>query len=284
MPRSNRVLRLPGFGALMRPRTHSHQSSPRSTQHHGRHELGQNFLTHRPTITRITRLVAETRGSILELGAGDGALTLALDRLNRRVEAIDVDDRRVTALQRRLRNATVRHADALHEPLDVPVVVGNIPFHLTTPILRRLLSTGSWQHAVLLTQWEVARKRAGVGGGTMLTAQSLPWFEFRLDGRVPASAFTPRPAVDGGILVIQRRSEPLVPAADRRAYERFVGAVFTGPGRGLRSAVGLASARPRADVDRVLRNLRIPSATAPGRLTAEQWARLWLALRGTTAR
>ena len=268
----------------MRPRTHSHLSSARSTQHHaGRHELGQNFLTHRPTVARITRLVAETRGPILELGAGDGAITLALDRLNRSVDAIDIDSRRVADLQRRVRRATVRRSDALREPLDVPVVVGNIPFHLTTPILRRLLSTGSWQHAVLLTQWEVARKRAGVGGGTMLTAQSLPWFEVRLDSRVPASAFRPRPAVDGGILVIQRRSTPLVSPADRRAYERFVAGVFTGPGRGLRSALGQASARSRADVDRALRRLRIPSATAPGRLTAEQWAELWRALHGRTA-
>ncbi len=65
---------------------------------------------------------------------------------------------------------TVVHGDALRTRLDRPVVVGNLPFHLTTPILRRLLAAGGWTEAVLLTQWEVARKRAGVGGRTMLTA------------------------------------------------------------------------------------------------------------------
>jgi 23S rRNA (adenine-N6)-dimethyltransferase len=263
----------------MRARTHTRTTRshpPAALQRHpGRHELGQNFLTHRPTIARITKLVSRTNGAILELGAGNGAITLALERLDRDVRAIDIDGRRVAALRRRVRHVTVHQGDALHEALDVPVVVGNIPFHLTTPILRRLLSTGSWQHAVLLTQWEVARKRAGVGGGTMLTAQALPWFDFRLDGRVPASGFSPRPAVDGGILVIERRSEPLVPLADRRHYERFVAAVFTGPGAGLRPALRHASGRARSDVDLVLRRLGIPAATPPGRLTAQHWAGLW---------
>jgi 23S rRNA (adenine-N6)-dimethyltransferase len=267
----------------MRARTHSHSTHPRAprwrTAQPGRQELGQNFLTHRPTIRRISRLVTQTQGAILEIGAGDGAITLALDRLNRELRAIDIDPRRVRALRRQVRRATVHHADALSEPLDVPVVVGNIPFHLTTPILRRLLSTGTWRHAVLLTQWEVARKRAGVGGGTMLTAQALPWFDFRLEGRVPASAFSPRPAVDGGILVIQRREEPHVPLVERRRYERFVADIFTGPGASLRPALRHASGRTRSEVDLALRRLGIPASTPPGRLTVEHWAGLWRALR-----
>nr|WP_231980838.1 hypothetical protein [Tessaracoccus coleopterorum] len=39
---------------------------------------------------------------------------------------------------------------------------------------------------MLLTQWEVARKRCGIGGSTMLTAQTAPWFTFDLHGRVPS--------------------------------------------------------------------------------------------------
>ncbi|HMO09916.1 MAG TPA: 23S ribosomal RNA methyltransferase Erm, partial [Actinotalea sp.] len=50
----------------------------RHSSHGGRHELGQNNLVHKPTINRIARLVAATDGPILELGAGDGALTRAL--------------------------------------------------------------------------------------------------------------------------------------------------------------------------------------------------------------
>ncbi|WP_265520296.1 hypothetical protein [Oerskovia flava] len=64
--------------------------------------------------------------------------------------------------------------------------------------------------AVLLTQWEVARKRAAVGGTTVLTAQWWPGYTLTLGRRVAASAFTPRPSVDGGILFIDQRAVPLI--------------------------------------------------------------------------
>lgn len=159
---------------------------PRSS-HGGRHELGQNFLNHTPTIDRITGLVAATSGPILEIGAGDGALTRALAGLGRPVTAIDIDEHRVASLRRSLAGVHVEHADVLRHPLKTPNVVRNIPFHITTPLLRRLLSIGNWERAFLLTQWEVARKRAGVGGATMMTAQSAPWFTFTLHGRVASS-------------------------------------------------------------------------------------------------
>ena len=171
---------------------------PRSS-HGGRHELGQNFLTHTPTISKITALVTATKGPILELGAGAGALTRPLAQLGRPVTAIDIDEHRIASLQSALPGVTINHADALTVPLDHPVIVGNIPFHLTTPILRRLLRGGTWTEAVLLTQWEVARKRCGIGGSTMLTAQTAPWFTFDLHGRVPSWGFRPRPSLHGGI-------------------------------------------------------------------------------------
>lgn len=240
----------------------------------GRHELGQNFLTHTPTLQRLTSLVADTDGAILELGAGDGALTTRLARLPRPLRAIDIDEHRVTRLRSRLPRVDVRRSDALCEPLDRPVVVGNIPFHLTTPILRRLLSTGAWRHAILLTQWEVARKRAGVGGATMMTAQAAPWFVFRLHDRVPARHFRPMPSVDGGILAIERRDTALVHAHHRRRYEAFVAEAFRSRGNGMRRI--LHSMRyPPAVADRALAEAGVAYAALPRDLAPEQWATLW---------
>ena len=68
----------------------------------GRHELGQNFLVHRPTVATVLALARETSGPILELGAGDGALTVPLASLGRELLAIDVDGARVRRLARRL--------------------------------------------------------------------------------------------------------------------------------------------------------------------------------------
>lgn len=249
---------------------------PRSS-YGGRHELGQNFLTHRPTIERIVDLVARTDGAITEIGAGDGALTRRLATLGRPLIAIDIDERRVKRLQRALAHVRVVHADAMRFPLDRPVIVGNVPFHLTTPILRRLLRASGWRSAILLTQWEVARKRAGVGGGTLLTAQAAPWFTFALHDRVAARSFTPSPGVDGGVLAITRRDAPLVPLAERARYERFVARVFTGGGSSLARIVGAATSLSGAQARRALLRAGIAGSALARDVTAPQWAELWSA-------
>ncbi|MCR2809076.1 hypothetical protein [Microbacterium sp. zg-B185] len=91
-----------------------------------------------------------------------------------------------------------------------------------------------------MTQWEVARKRAGVGGATMMTAQSAPWFEFALHGRVAARHFRPVPSVDGGILSNSRRASPLVNPRDRGRYDRVVRDAVTGAGGKLAAVVPTA--------------------------------------------
>ncbi|WP_217135191.1 23S ribosomal RNA methyltransferase Erm [Leucobacter chinensis] len=243
--------------------------------HGGRHELGQNFLTHTPTIKHLTTLVAATEGSIIEIGAGGGALTRSLATLNRPLTAIELDEHRAKALSASLPGITVVRADALATRYDQPVVVGNIPFHLTTPLLRRLLTTGSWNDGIVLTQWEVARKRAGVGGGTLLTAQSWPWFEFSLSGRVAATSFTPRPSVDGGILVMRRRAQPLVPQHERKAYADFTHAMFTGRGQGLTGIVQRYLRCSAAASRNVVGLAGVSRSALPRDLSAPQWASLW---------
>lgn len=251
---------------------------PRTSQG-GRHELGQNFLNDRPTIEFLVDLAARASGPILEIGAGDGALTRSLQARGHRVTAIDLDHRRVAQLRRSLPGVRVEHADALRYPLTLPTVVGNIPFHLTTPILRRLLTAGTWQYAVLLTQWEVARKRAGVGGGTMMTAQAAPWFEFGLQRRVPARCFTPMPSVDGGILTIHRRVSPLIQAGDRAAYDRFIRSMYTGRGGSLSRILQRAAGINPSSARRLISGARIAPGCLPRDLDAQQWATLWNGVR-----
>ncbi|WP_114855132.1 23S ribosomal RNA methyltransferase Erm [Brachybacterium sp. YJGR34] len=227
-----------------------------SRHHPGPHELGQNHLHDPHVIDRVVALVARTDGPVVEWGAGDGALTLPLAALGRPLEAVEIDERAVRRLTRRLpgrtgARVTVTHGDLLaHVPPSESTLVANLPFHLTTPALRHLLRTGGWTDAVLITQWEVARKRAGVGGSTLMTAQWWPWYEVRLETRIPAAAFRPRPGVDSGLLRIHRRAAPLVADADRRAYQDLVRRIFTGRGRGLeqilRRSGGLSAERARS--------------------------------------
>lgn len=201
----------------------------------GRHELGQNFLTDPRIIRTVVGLAARTDGPIVEWAAGDGALTLPLAALRRPLEAVELDPRQAARLQRHVGpHVCITEGDILrHAPPTGPyTLVSNIPFHITTPVLRRILPMRDWETAILITQWEVARKRAGVGGATQLTAQWWPWYEFILQQRIPSTAFTPRPSVDAGLLVIRRRVAPLLDG-DRQDYQQWVRRVFTGRGRGL---------------------------------------------------
>lgn len=243
----------------------------RNSHRLGRHELGQNDLVDRGVIAAIIDLAADRGGPYVEWAAGRGAITRPLARLGEPVHVVELDPRRAAGLRRTLGpHVCITEGDILRHapPAETRTVVANLPFHLTTPALRHLLRQRHWEHAILVTQWEVARKRAGVGGATMLTAQWWPWIESRLVRRVPARAFRPMPSVDAGVLAMSRRAQPLVPYVDRRNYQDFVARAFQGRGRTLRevltgagmprsAATALAASHPRA---------------LPRDLDAEAWA------------
>lgn len=242
----------------------------------GRHELGQNFLVDRSVISTIEEIIAGTTGPIVEIGPGDGALTVPLGRTGRQITAVELDPRRADRLRRRIPgHVRVVNADVLRFafPRQPHVVVGNLPFHLTTAVLRRLLQGQHWHTAVLLVQWEVARRRVGVGGASLLTASWWPWYEFELHSRVPARAFRPVPSVDGGLLSIRRRASPLV--AERGAYQGFVKRVFTGPGHGLGQILPSSGYVSRRAAQRWLAANGLSARALPKDLTAQQWASLW---------
>ncbi|MET7638116.1 23S ribosomal RNA methyltransferase Erm [Streptomyces sp. NPDC005438] len=277
VPQPVRRLALPGSVLTSRsfpPMSRQHWGSPQ--------DLGQNFLVDPSVIVQFVDLLAHTSGPLVELGPGDGALTLPLARTGRPLTAVELDPGRVNRLRRRVpTHVRVLHQDLLRyrHPTRPHVVYGNVPFHLTTALLRRLLDNGHWTRAVLLVQWEVARRRAGVGGASLLTASWWPWYEFTLHRRVPARAFRPVPSVDGGLLGVDRRPTPLV--GDREGYQHFVRRVFTGRGRDLPRVLAGTGRLPRADLGRWLAAQRLPARALPKDLGPRQWAELWeLAQRG----
>ncbi|WP_250505959.1 23S ribosomal RNA methyltransferase Erm [Bowdeniella massiliensis] len=245
----------------------------------GRHEHGQNYLTDHAVIRRITHLVHATDGPIVEIGPGRGAITLPLARLDRPLTAVDIDAANVRELRRIVSgDVTVIHHDflAFHLPQRPHVIVGNLPFHLTTAILRKLLHSPGWTEAILLVQWEVARRRARIGGASMMTAQWEPWFDFTLDTKVPAEAFVPRPSVDGGLLLIRRRDHPLLPLSERKPYQGLVHRVFTSKGRGLGEILVRCKAIPNnhtANTFLARHNLRRTSL--PKDMPARAWVELY---------
>lgn len=244
----------------------------------GRHEHGQNFLTDRRVAHQIVTLVAQTSGPILEIGPGRGALTLPMQRLGRPITAVEIHTGMAKKLSVRAQKRTeVITADFLNYRMSqgVQVIVGNLPFHLTTAILRKLLHSPQWTEAVLITQWEVARRRAGVGGATMMTAQWSPYYQFTLSGRIPARAYTPAPSVDGGIITIHRRGTPLLPWKSRKQYAGFIHKTFTGRGRGIAQVLRNLTGASKKEVGQWLGELSISGTALPKDLSAEEWIGLY---------
>jgi 23S rRNA (adenine-N6)-dimethyltransferase len=195
----------------------------------------QHFLRDNGVAEELTTLAGISRRDlVLEIGAGDGAVTTVLGRRAGYVIAHEIDPFLAARLRERfgpLSSVLVVEGDAFAQPLPrVPFrAVSSVPFHETTRLFRLLLDDprGALERAALIVQWEVARKRARAD--TLLGLGWAPWWEIRLVRQLPAAAFRPRPSVDAGIVVVSRRAEPLLEASQARAYRAFLRRSF---GRG----------------------------------------------------
>jgi 23S rRNA (adenine-N6)-dimethyltransferase len=206
--------------------------SPRDAR---RRAYGQNFLASRALATQLVR-DAKVRPDdlVVEVGAGTGVLTAELARRAKSVRAIELDPVWAQRLRQRFagnERVEVIEADLLRVQLPAEPfrIVANVPFSTTTRLLHRLLDDPAVPitRADLILQWEVARKRAG-RPRTALSASWSPWWRFRLGRRLPRSAFRPQPAVDAGVIVVERRPDPLLPPDAAEPFAAFVQALFAG--------------------------------------------------------
>jgi 23S rRNA (adenine-N6)-dimethyltransferase len=170
---------------------------------------------------------------VWEIGAGSGRLTAPLAERAGHVVAVERDPVLAQGLRRRFfgsRTVEVVEGDALLVPMPSRAfrAFGNIPFAVTTPILRRLLDDPGTPlvRVDLLIQLEAARKHAAVSPSTLLTLGWAPWWEFALARRIGRLGFEPPPSVDAGLLVVTRREPALLSVTDRDAYVRLVRRAF----------------------------------------------------------
>ncbi len=235
---------------------------------------GQSFLTQPATAAAIASGAGiQPTDTVVEIGAGLGALTLALAPLARRVIAVEVDRGVFAALQEVLAGAGVdnvepRHADALRldwtdlarqagGPL---VVVGNLPYALTSPLLFSLIAARDhWRRATLLLQREVAeRLKAAPGGKTYgrLSVVVQTWCQVALGMVVGPKVFFPRPAVSSRVVHLTPRARPLVPLAgpeEAAWFTRVVKAAFSRRRKTLANSLAGGLGLERAEVARALR-------------------------------
>ena len=203
-----------------------------------RRRLSQNFLQPAWAEQFVESADLHSGDLVLEVGAGSGAVTLALARRGLDVIALEVDPiwtEKLAGVARRFGGSRIHvmRADVLTFPLPTRPfrVIGNLPFGATTAILRRLLQDpqAGMQRADLIVQWDVARKRTAIPPETLLGTTWAPWWEFELGNRIPSTAFRPVPRVEAGHLVVRRRAKPLLPPTMAAAYGNFVRDWWTHP-------------------------------------------------------
>lgn len=240
-----------------------------------RRVLSQNLLRDASAVRRLVTVSGLGRGDLaVEPGSGDGAVTRVLAARVRHVIAYERDPRyarfrhgpRVTCVEGDFRDA---------EPPGGPFhVVGNIPFAITADIVRWCLAAPGLRSATMLTQREYALKRTGGHGRwSRLTVLTWPEFAWSEHGRIPRTAFRPRPRVDAAVLRLERRAAPLVPPSDMDAWRATVTAGFTGVGGGI--AASLATVHPARRVAAAFRRTGLHPGTAVGHVRPEDWLRLF---------
>jgi len=212
-----------------------------------RKSLGQNFIVDRQALDDIL-LAAELHGSeaIMEVGAGLGALTRRLSVTAAHVTAIELDPRLLPVLKAVLGgadNVEVVAGDALTLEIEMPAdyqVVANIPYTITSALLRHYLEAERPPDRMVLTvQSEVADRATAKPGRMSLLALSVQIYGApEIRGKIPARAFYPKPEVDSSILRIDIHEAPVMEAEWIGPVFRLARAGFRQRRKKLRNSLG----------------------------------------------
>jgi 16S rRNA (adenine1518-N6/adenine1519-N6)-dimethyltransferase len=251
----------------------------------------QNFLVDLDVIEDIVEAAGVDGKSVVELGAGFGALTALLAKRARKVVAVERDrdfarllrdefagDPKVEILEA---NAAGLEWESLCARLGGrPVVVGNLPYHMATPILFHLLDFSEHlEQWVLMFQKEMADRILADPGSRaygVLTVMVQRWVRIEPVRDVNPSAFVPSPKVTSSVVRFRRRKTPLVQVRDEGTFTRVVRGTFGQRRKKIRNSLmaALGKELDAQAVDRALELAEVDASQRPEQLAIESFGRL----------
>lgn len=262
---------------------------PRLLREHRLHPnktLGQNFLLDEIALQQVAEAGEVTpQDVVLEVGAGLGSLTRHLATLAGQVVAVEIDASLLPALRQvvgRFSNVTVIQGDILSLDLARLVsqpdylVVANIPYNITSALIRHLLEADKPPKRLVLTvQQEVARRICATPGDMSLLALSVQVYgQPEIIAPIPAGAFYPPPRVDSAIVRIQRYPQPLIPRDELDTFFRLIKAGFSQKRKTMRNALAGGLRMPPATIVGLLESVSINPMRRAETLSLPEWQKL----------
>ena len=248
--------------------------------------LGQNFLQDETALQKIVS-AAEIEGAdaVLEVGPGLGSLTRYLALSARSVTAVELDRKLFPALQAVLapyQNVHLVQGDILElnpaELMDAPgyLVVANIPYYITSAVIRRLLEAERPPRRVVLTvQEEVAERICAAPGKLSLLALSVQVYgKPTITARIPAGAFYPPPNVDSAVLCVELYPQPVIPTPQLDKFFTLIKAGFSQKRKTLRNSLSGGLRLPPAQAESLLAAAGIDPMRRAETLDLEEWGKL----------
>lgn len=248
--------------------------------------LGQNFLVDRAALEKIVAAAELAPDDVvLEVGAGLGALTERLAQAAGHVVAVELDERLMPVLRSVLSgfdNVTLIQGDIL--ALDPAVLVGaasrqykvvaNLPYYITSAVLRHLLEASlKPQRMVVTVQREVAERIVARPGQMSLLAVSVQFYgRPQLLFRIKPGSFYPSPEVESAVVRVDLHATPPVPEDDTAAFFRVVRAGFAQRRKQLRNTLAAGLGRPPEEVAVKLTEIGVDPQRRPQALSLEEWA------------
>jgi len=262
--------------------------------------LGQHFLIDEEVLEAILAAAALTStDTVIEVGPGLGILTVELARSAGWVIAVELDSKLTAVLRKALSpfdNVVVLNEDVLGtdprailqervpdfpETLRPYKLVANLPYYITSPILRHFLEASvKPERMIVMVQKEVAEAIvAGPGRRSVLSISVQFYGKPRIVSYVLASSFYPPPEVDSAILEIDVYPGPVVDV-DEKGFFRLVRAGFSAPRKQVVNSLSQGLLLPRDEVLVLLEEAGIAPQRRAETFTLEEWAQLWRVFDG----
>lgn len=245
--------------------------------------LGQNFLVDDTFLQRIVEAANVTESDeVLEIGAGLGSLTRHLAAAAGQVTAVEIDSQFFPILKKVIKsftNVRLIQGDIMEvDPLAIASrsgykVVANIPYYLTSNLIRRLLEAPLKPTLIALTiQKEVAQRICAEPGKMSLLSLGVQIYGKPVIAFIiPSTAFYPIPGVDSALLLVDLFEQPVIPAEFLDGFFKLVKAAFMQKRKMLHNALAGAPGLGNGRAEELLSRSGIDPDRRAQTLALQEW-------------